>query len=247
MRQAAIVLGVFIKNRRRALNLSQKGLADLLAVPQTTVSRWELGDSVPPPRLERALALALEADPMEMHAAIQDERINRPTKKYFQALKEGTPPEQITRRSLGTYSDRFSNIKVLGEAAAGVPRDFYAESEPEFLREMIGEIPEGTFAVRVSGDSMTGRAWERTIPPGAIVVFQPAEGLPLDDLIGSVVFARLEGDELLIKQLQKQEQHFLLVSWNDNYKPITVNTESAQILGFAMFWMMLPRLKRYGF
>lgn len=54
------ILGREIKTRRHDLDLGQGELADRLGVTQQTVSRWESGVAVPPPKRLAALAEALD-------------------------------------------------------------------------------------------------------------------------------------------------------------------------------------------
>ena len=54
------ILGREIKTRRQDLGLGQGDLADRLGVTQQTISRWESGVVVPPPKRLAALADVLE-------------------------------------------------------------------------------------------------------------------------------------------------------------------------------------------
>lgn len=63
-----IQLGAFIKERRLALNLTQKQLADKLGVTDKAVSKWERDVSYPDIALLRPLAEALEVTAAELLA-----------------------------------------------------------------------------------------------------------------------------------------------------------------------------------
>src|SRR5512146_1696915 len=62
--------------RRKALGLTQEGLAELMAVGRSTVVRWERGESEPLPWIRPKLARALKVsmDLLESLLAADDQR-----------------------------------------------------------------------------------------------------------------------------------------------------------------------------
>lgn len=61
MNDIAVLIGRRIRARRELLQMTQEQLAVLVGVEQTTVSKWETGETCPSRRNERALVKALNA------------------------------------------------------------------------------------------------------------------------------------------------------------------------------------------
>ncbi len=68
---AAKTLGMRIRDRRRALFLTQAELAKICVVHQSAVSQWERDESVPSLRLRPVLAGALHVFPHEFFDDIE--------------------------------------------------------------------------------------------------------------------------------------------------------------------------------
>lgn len=56
-----------IRTRRKRWGMTQTQLAEQVGVPQSYVSRWELGEYVPRPEHQRALVAALGIDPQTLY------------------------------------------------------------------------------------------------------------------------------------------------------------------------------------
>lgn len=69
----AEVWGQRIKECREALSLTQTQFAEQLGVEQTTVSRWERGNSAPGPDRQVAIAVLLGRDWAELFSPTAEE------------------------------------------------------------------------------------------------------------------------------------------------------------------------------
>lgn len=97
------------------------------------------------------------------------------------------------------------------------PADDYLDRPLDF-NELLIENPSATFAVRVSGDSMTGAG----IFPGDIAVVDRAR--PAHDK--SIILAILDG-EFTIKRYRDVGGRRWLEAENPDYPPMTLNEHSA--------------------
>jgi predicted transcriptional regulator len=52
-----------LKSERKRLGLTQKGLAEKIDTTETTIARWERGDSTPLPVFEKAILTMLSVFP----------------------------------------------------------------------------------------------------------------------------------------------------------------------------------------
>lgn len=73
--------------KRKALNLSQKELAEKLDVTDKTVSRWERGSSIPDVEMLKKLSIVINLDLNEVFSTI-DVSINEDEKVNYEAIKQ---------------------------------------------------------------------------------------------------------------------------------------------------------------
>jgi DNA polymerase V len=108
---------------------------------------------------------------------------------------------------------------VAGRAPAGFPSpaDDYLDRPLDF-NELLIENPEATFAVRVTGDSMTGAG----IFPGDIAVIDRSKTAA----DGKIILALLDG-EFTIKRFRQRGRRRWLEPENHDYEHIELNEERA--------------------
>jgi len=107
---------------------------------------------------------------------------------------------------------------LCARVAAGFPSpaDDYIETTLDLNKDLIRH-PETTYFLRASGDSMIGEG----IKPGATLVVDRA----IETKSGDIVIARI-GEEFCVKKLFiDDEGRVLLLSKNDNYKPIEITED----------------------
>lgn len=99
------ILGAGIRIRREELGMAQAELARLLGVRQQTISRWEKGTVVPPPKRLAALAdvLNLELDPLLSRAGYLGEPA--PTSRPFARLLANMDLSEATEEDLYVVID----------------------------------------------------------------------------------------------------------------------------------------------
>ena len=203
---------------RSSRNLKQSAVAQELGVTSAIYSAWERGHNVPGATNYRPIADLLGLTVNDV-AALADE-----AKEARKLRKKHIVPVDLFMR--------FMNVPVLGTARAGIP----SEDMPEnmgVVADFIGTMPPDCFAVRVKGDSMESD--RKCIPAGSLCVCQSADGMSPSSLIGKVVCIRLEGEEHLIKELDRDKNVYFLKSWNQRYLNIPITNEDAQIEGVVLF------------
>lgn len=113
-----------------------------------------------------------------------------------------------------------SKIPILGKVAAGVP--IYAQED--VIGSVMVDDPEGLFALRVKGDSMSPR-----IMDGDLVIVKAQDSAEEGDLVIALV-----GDEATCKILKRSAWGVSLVPFNPAYQPFIFaggETDELKILG----------------
>lgn len=110
--------------------------------------------------------------------------------------------------------DELSKIPVLGSVAAGVP--IYAQED--VTGSVMVEDPEGMFALRVKGDSMSPR-----IMDGDLVIVHQQDTAEDGELVIALV-----GDEATCKVLKKSAWGLSLVPFNPAFSPLVYSREEAE-------------------
>lgn len=178
-----------IRDLRKTLGLSQAGLARLIGIDQSNVSRWENGAAPDDAHLVKLAELA-RVHPAELrYGAAPNEASLAPT-----------PP---------------AKVQVVGHVGAGqevFPHDDHALGsglEEVDAPEGIGNNP--TVALRVRGESM------HPMRDGWLLFYRRDQpGVP-EDCINRLCIVKLADDgPLLVKELRRgyQTNHFVLTSWN---------------------------------
>ena len=114
-------------------------------------------------------------------------------------------------------NDVFAKVPIVGSVAAGSPITAIENIEgsvvvdPAFIKKA-----EGSFALRVKGDSMINSG----IFEGDLVIVTPNKN-PVN---GEIVVAMLE-DEVTVKTFENKNNKIRLIPSNDNYQPIEITTD----------------------
>jgi len=113
-------------------------------------------------------------------------------------------------------------IPIVGHISAGGPKLAYEDIEGNLAIDKTIITDEGTFALRVEGDSMMGKG----IFKGDYVVIKP-QSMAQN---GDVVVALIDEEEATIKEFRKKNGTTQLVPANPIYQPIDVD-ERVKIIG----------------
>ena len=111
-------------------------------------------------------------------------------------------------------SDDAQGVPLLGQIAAGLPREAVENTESLSLESCFG-LGDDLFALEVSGDSMI----EENITPGDYVICRRAN-VASD---GEIVVALVDDGEATLKRFYKEAQHIRLQPANASYEPIHTN------------------------
>ena len=131
---------------------------------------------------------------------------------YF-GVKKSDLVEQKTNQN-NTQPSKAIKIPVLGDVAAGIPIEAvenildYEEIDEELASK--GEF----FGLRIKGNSMAPR-----IQPGDVVIVR----VQSDAESGDVVIAKVNGDDACCKKLLKHADGITLLSFNQDYEPLSFN------------------------
>ena len=215
-----------IRARRKELGLTLKQIADKLGVSESLISRYESND-VKNMGIDKLIPLAkiLKTTPAYL-MGWEDEK-NHSEKTPYNEVSVVEPQEQynISNKKI-TYEKlipiEIVEIPMYGKASAG---NGYINLEQEIGSYTIPKhiYKKGIFAIRVSGDSMTGI--DKSIPDGSTAVVDPE--LCTDPInLNNKVCVFEYNDETYIKQLIIDKQGIIrLRSFNSDYDDIIVLNE----------------------
>lgn len=206
-----------IRARRKELGLTLKQVADKLGVSESLISRYESND-VKNMGIDKLIPLA---------------KVLKTTPAYLMGWEEDkTSSNELSYDMIAEPSARYSYEKLIpveiveipmyGKASAG---NGYINLEQEIGSYTIPKhiFKKGIFAIRVSGDSMTGI--DKSIPDGSTAVVDPE--LCSDPInLNNKVCVFEYNDETYIKQLIIDKQGIIrLRSFNPEYDDIIVLNE----------------------
>ena len=107
-------------------------------------------------------------------------------------------------------------IPVLGDVAAGIPIEAVEEIlDYEEIDEDLASKGE-FFGLRIKGNSMSPR-----IQPGDVVIVR----VQSDAESGDIVIAKVNGDDACCKKLLKHADGITLLSFNQDYEPLSFNKQ----------------------
>jgi len=206
-----------IRARRKELGLTLKQVADKLGVSESLISRYESND-VKNMGIDKLIPLA---------------KVLKTTPAYLMGWEEDkTSSNELSYNMIAEPSAQYSyeklipveivEIPMFGKASAG---NGYINLEQEIGSYTIPKhiYKKGIFAIRVSGDSMTGI--DKSIPDGSTAVVDPELCTDPINLNNKVCVFEYD-DETYIKQLIIDKQGIIrLRSFNPEYDDIIVLNE----------------------
>ena len=210
-----------IRARRKELGLTLKQVADKLGVSESLISRYESND-VKNMGIDKLIPLAkiLKTTPAYLMGWEED-------KTYFNELSYDMIAEPSASYYEKTTYEKLIPLEIVeipmyGKASAG---NGYINLEQEIGSYTIPKhiYKKGIFAIRVSGDSMTGI--DKSIPDGSTAIVDPELCSDPINLNNKVCVFEYD-DETYIKQLIIDKQGIIrLRSFNSEYDDIIVLNE----------------------
>ena len=201
---------------RRANGLSQQQLAELLAIPRTTLGDYERGKTEP--NVEMLVRLA------GIFKVSVDDLICRSTAELTQEIARG---ENLRVLAISLDSEHHQNIELVqSKAAAGYLENCH---RPEFIGELpkisLPQLQEGSYrAFEVEGDSML------PMTSGSLVMCAYVESLK--DVKDGQTYVVVTADSLVFKRLRHggAENTFMACSDNPVYSPYPVRWQDIREL-----------------
>ncbi|WP_339057364.1 LexA family protein [Candidatus Regiella endosymbiont of Tuberolachnus salignus] len=188
--------------RMRDLNIKSKDLVRATGASKGTVSQWVNGGNEPSAKYVASLATILGVN--EKWLLQGGPVFNK--KDGLDLLRSSKRIPLLSLQQAGAWSDIMDNEL----------------SNVNTWIETTGDTPRFSFAIRVEGDSMvqTGGSGV-SLSEGAVVIVDP-ERRPFS---GAIVAARLaNSDSITIKKLIIDGPNIYLVSLNQNYKSIQIES-----------------------
>jgi SOS-response transcriptional repressor LexA len=199
-------IGHKIKKLRKALNLTQKEVADRLGIKPSSVTQWENDITEPSGKNLLGLAGILNTPPENLIGAT--------------SVREQSAVYLVDKTKIN-----LRRIPVISSVQAGSWReavDNFHPGDAESWQETTANVSAKAFALKVEGRSMQNPYGNPSIPNGSIVIVDP-ELLATN---GKIVVAKLPNtDETVIKKLIIDGNNSYLESLNPDYKPILINSE----------------------
>lgn len=126
-------------------------------------------------------------------------------------------PKQISSsETSNSHPIKAVKIPVLGDVAAGIPIEAVEEIlDYEEIDEELASKGE-FFGLRIKGNSMAPR-----IQPGDVVIVR----VQSDAESGDIVIAKVNGDDACCKKLLKHADGITLLSFNQDYEPLSFNKQ----------------------
>ena len=122
--------------------------------------------------------------------------------------------EHLDVSDAGENPDALPGVPLLGQIAAGLPREAVENTESISLESCFG-LGADLFALEVSGDSMI----EENIEPGDYVICRRTNVADNGDLVVALV----DDGEATLKRLYREKHCVRLQPANANYQPIYTN------------------------
>jgi SOS-response transcriptional repressor LexA len=238
--------GDIIRSRRKKLGLSHDALAKAIGVSQSYISIWETGKRIPSDMVIVRAARRLDLDYEYLRELAEKERLAHDQEKISQKYKNIDMKIPLTEMIMIPPSEASNvmripggtiPIPVLGKVPGGEPFRIdpaTMESAEEFTpveRNLIPDIP-NTFALKVVGDSMTGR-----VEDGDIIVVQAGAHV----IGGGMVVARIH-DEVTVKAIQFSGNTTILSANKEGVEPILITDEYLD--GFEIIGKVIVAVKQ---
>ncbi|MEK5171791.1 LexA family transcriptional regulator [Heyndrickxia sp. FSL W8-0496] len=223
--------GDFFRRLRRSKGFkSQKSLAELSGVSQTTISRIEDGSQNPTPETLKLLAKVLKVsnfDLMALAGHYDEEDLLDP----LHVIKDEMIPEDkldsnnVQKPNNIEYKkiEDQQRIPVLGYVAAGIPIERSEHIEGYELVEQ--EIIRGreVFGLRVKGESMIG---DGIYDGDTVIVVKQVDIAPSD-----IAVVAVNGHEATLKRVKCENGMCMLIPSNPNMQPILVPAKDVYVIG----------------
>ena len=186
--------GERIKQRRIELGLSVDEVAEKLGKNRATIYRYESNDIENfPVGTLEPLAKILETTPAQLIGWNYDDSENQ---------------------NVNSNKSKAVKIPVLGDVAAGIPIEAVEDIiDFEEIDEELASKGE-FFGLRIKGSSMSPR-----IQSGDVVIVR----VQSDAESGDIVIAKVNGDDACCKKLLKHADGITLLSFNQDYEPLSFN------------------------
>jgi len=209
-------IGDNVKRLKLQKNMSARELAERVGCSVNHIYRIEGNKykDVPMATIEK-LAKALGVSLAEIIGADIDikyktQEVDRKLQLLERIIKE-TSTSNVT-----PLNKPLTQIPVYGRVPAGYPREMWHDYIEEYIA--IPDAPEGSFGLKVSGDSMIGEGIEE----GDTVVIDPNQ-LAYN---GDIVVAVIDGSEFTLKKFYQNAEHVILSPANSHYQPVVLPIES---------------------
>ncbi len=196
-----------VKERRKALDLTLQQVGDFIGVTKATVLRYESGDiqNIGLDKIEK-LAKVLNVSPGWLMGWEKDSSVKSPPTLDIIPVGE------------------LIKIPIIGTVRAGQGGIAYEEHLGYNLTAKSGlSTTKPYFFLRVKGESMAPQ-----IVPGDIVLVSPDEDVDDNDIAVVIV----NGEEGMVKRIQKTEKGLILYSVNPDHPPrVIMESEEHYIVG----------------
>lgn len=215
-------LATRLKNARKAAKLTQEQLQELSGVPQSVISKTERGERRNPEGLLE-LAKALKVDAY-----------------WLKTGEEATPSNQ---ENITPVNNRGS-VPLISWVAAGNFREIHDMFEPGEAEEWV-EVSEtqfgkNSFALRVSGDSMTSPyPGELSFPDGCILIVDPARATTAGDF---VIAKDVVTKQATFKKLAHDGGRWFLKPLNPTYPTIEIDDPDLRVIGRVVEFQLRRKL-----
>lgn len=198
-----------IRYLRKKKKLSQQKLADILGIPRTTWSGYELGKTEPD--IQMLIRLS-EYFNVQLGALVKRNLLH----EDLEVLR--TPEMRVL--AISVDSDNRQNIELVdAKAEAGYLESF---QDPEFISELpklsLPRMPQGSFrAFEIRGDSML------PLEPGSIVICEYVESFDHLKNNNTYIIAT-HRDGLVYKRIRinKEKNELIAQSDNTHYAPYRI-------------------------
>lgn len=209
-------IGQKIKNLRKALNLTQKEIANRLGVKASSVTQWEQDSTAPSGKNLILLSKLFNVEPENL--------LDAPRIMY--SIAEPKIPYGVDRTNeVDKTKINLRRIPIISSVQAGSWReavDNFHPGDAEDWQETTANVSARAFALKVEGKSMHNPNGNPSIPNGSIVIVDP-DAIATN---GKIVVAKLPNtNEVTIKKLVIDGGDSYLEPLNPDYKPILIDSE----------------------
>ena len=205
-----ITISYRINARMKELNLKNKHLVEATGATKGSVSQWVNGGNDPSSRYISSLARVLQvSEQWLIEGGLFDENIQESIRP---SLKRRVPLISISQAT--NWKEIMTNSF----------NDF------EHWVEISGDVSTYSFAIKMSGDSMSSTDSGISIPDGSIVIIDPEETV----ISGRIIAGKFRNaQEVMIKKYTTDGPNSYLISLNKNYQSILID-DTFEIIGVCV-------------